>query len=102
MFENPMRYLYTPDISRLKANINRLGPVEGASSKVLSQLMNIEYTNLMNSVTTNPATKAIYKALDNANIQSTIVVVSKLNHDANAIAVNRFLLTKRGYAIVAV
>ncbi len=102
MFENPTTYLYTPDISRLRSNISRLGSVEGESSKVLSQLMSIECTNLMNSVTANPATKAIYKALDNANIQSTIVVVSKLNHDANAIAVNKFLLAKRGYAIVAV
>jgi putative ribosome biogenesis GTPase RsgA len=56
----------------------------------------------MNNVTTNPATTAIYKALDNANIQSTIVVVSMLNHDVNAIAVNRFLMSRKGYAFVAV
>jgi uncharacterized protein (DUF58 family) len=102
MFENPTRYLYVPDISRLRANISRLESTESGASKVLSQLMGIEYGNLINSVMNNPATKTINKALDNANIQSTIVVVSKLNHDANAIAVNSFLMAKRGYAIVAV
>jgi len=50
--------------------IARLASVEGDAPKVLSQLLNIEYTNLMNSVTVSPATLAIYKALDNANIQS--------------------------------
>jgi hypothetical protein len=99
---NPTRYLNSPDISRLRANISRLDAVEGDSPKVLSQLLRIEYSNFIDDVTISPATKAIFKALNNGNIQSTIVVVSKLNHDANAIAVNRFLMTKRGYAVVAV
>ena len=102
MFDNPTRYLYTPDLSRLRANIGRLESVGSDASKALSQLMRIEYGNLMNSVVINPATKAMYKALDNGNIQSTIVVVSELNHDANAIAVNTFIMTKKGYAIVGV
>jgi uncharacterized protein (DUF58 family) len=102
MFDNPTRYLYAPDISRLRANINRLKSTESDASKILSQLMGIEYGNLITSVMTNPATKTINKALGNANIQSTIVIVSRLNHDANAIAVNRFLMAKRGYAIVTV
>ena len=33
------------------------------------------------------------------NLQS---LLSKINHDANVVEVNRFLLSKRGYAIVAV
>jgi hypothetical protein len=102
IFANPTRYLYGPDISRLRANIGRLESVEGESSKVLSQLMNIEYASFMTGVAHNPATQAINKALMNANIQSTMVIVSKLNHDANAIEVNRFLLKKKGYAIIAV
>ena len=99
---NPTRYLKSPDISRLRANISRLDAVEGDSPKVLSQLLRIEYSNFIDDVTISPATKAIFKALNNGNIQSTIVVVSKLNHDANAITVNRFLMTRRGYAVVAV
>ncbi len=102
IFENPTKYLYAPDIGRLRANINRLKSTESDASKILSQLMGIEYGNLINSVMINPATKTINKALDNANIQSTIVIVSKLNHDANAIAVNRYFMAKRGYALVAV
>jgi hypothetical protein len=102
LYANPARYLHTPAVSRLRANIARLASVEGDAPKILSQLLNIEYVNLMNNVTVNPATLAIYKALDNANIQSTIVVVSMLNHDINAIATNTYLMSKRGYAIVTV
>jgi hypothetical protein len=101
-FENPAIYLHTPDMTRLRANINRLALATGESAKVLSQLMNIEYTHLMDSIATSPTTKAINKALDNANIQSTIVVVSKLNHDANAIEVHKYLMARKGNPIVAV
>jgi hypothetical protein len=102
MFDGPTRYLYALDIQRLRSNISRLESVTGNASKTLSQLMSIEYGNLMNSVMIHPATQAMYKALDKGSIQSTIVVVSKLNHDANAIAINSFIMAKRGYAIVAV
>jgi hypothetical protein len=102
IFDSPAKYLYAPDISRIRSNISRLQAVEGDSAKVLSELLGIEVTSFMNGVTQNPATKAINKALNNANIQSTIVVVSKLNHDANAIEVNRFMMTKKGYAVIAV
>jgi len=100
IFANPAHYLHAPAVSRLRANIARLASVEGDAPRVLSQLLNIEYANLMNSVTVSPATLAIYKALDNANIQSTIVVVSMLNHDINAIAANTYLMARKGYAIV--
>ena len=102
IFENPAKYLYNPNITMLRANIGRLASIEGESAKVLAQLMGIEYGNFVNSIKNNPATKAINQALNIANIQSTIVIVSKSNHDANAIEINRFLMSKRDYAFVAV
>ena len=64
--------------------------------------MDIEYAHLMDSVAVNPATTAINKALNNANTQSTIVVISKLNHDANTIEAHRYLLSRKGNAVVMV
>ncbi len=101
-FDNPTRYLYSPDVNRLKADINRLGFAESEASRTLSQLMKIEYKNLVESVVANPATRAINKALESSNTQSTIVVVSRLNHDANAVAVNSYLMARRGYSFVAI
>jgi len=102
IFENPAQYLYNPNITMLRSNIGRLASIEGESAKVLAQLMGIEYGNFVNSIKYNPATNAIKQALKIANIQSTIVIVSKSNHDANAIEINRFLISKRGYAFVTV
>jgi hypothetical protein len=102
IFETPNRYLYRPDIGKLRADINRLASVGGDSSKALAQLLSVEYANIMNNVAFNPASKAINKAMKNTNQHSTFVVVSGLNHDADAIEANRFLMTRRGYAVVAV
>ena len=102
IFETPSRYLYRPDIGKMRADINRLASVAGDSSKALAQLLSMEYANILNNVAFSPATKAINKAMKNSNHQYTFVVVSGLNHDADAIAANRFLLTRRGYAVVGV
>jgi hypothetical protein len=102
IFENPARYLYGPDIVRLRANISRLASVGGDSARVLSQLLSIEYDNVISDAVANPATLAVNKAINNSNLQSTFIVVSGLNHDANAIEFNHFLLTKKGYDLVIV
>jgi uncharacterized protein (DUF58 family) len=102
VFENPARYLYGADITRLRANISRLAAVEGHESTGLAKLMAIEYQQLLNSISTHPATQAIFKAAGNANVQSTIVAISGLNHDANAIEVNRFMMVKKGNAFITI
>ena len=102
IFENPVRYLHAPAISRLRANIARLASLEGEAPKRLSQLLSIESANLMDRIMVSPATSAIFQALDRANSQSTIVVVSMLNHDADAVSANSYLMSKRGYAVVTV
>jgi hypothetical protein len=102
IFETPSRYLYRPDVGKLRVDINRLASVAGDSSKALAQLLSVEYANILNNIAFNPATKAINQAMKNTNQHSTFVVVSRLNHDADAIEANRFLMTKRGYAVVAV
>jgi Protein of unknown function DUF58 len=99
---SPAKYLHRADIGRLRADINRLASVESDSSKALAQLLGIEYAGILRNVAFNPATKAINKAMQHTNLQFTFVVVSGLNHDADAIEANRLLMTKRGYAVVAV
>jgi uncharacterized protein (DUF58 family) len=100
VFDNPARYLFAPDISRLRANITRLKFVEDSTTRTLSELLGVEYKNLLDGVTRNPATQALYRSIDRGNAESTIVIISELNHDANAIAVNKFVMENRGYAVV--
>ena len=102
IFPSPGKYLHRADIGRLRADINRLASVEGDSSKALAQLLGIEYAAILRNVSFHPATKAINKAVQHSGQQFTFVIVSGLNHDADAIEANRFLMTKRGYAFIAV
>jgi uncharacterized protein (DUF58 family) len=102
MFANPGKYLYRADLGRLRADIDRLASVEGDSSKTLAQLLSVEYAAILRNVASNPATLAINESMWHAHQQPTFVTVSMLNHDVDAIEANRFFLTKRGYAFVAV
>ncbi len=102
IFPSPGKYLHRADIGRLRADINRLASVQGDSSKALAQLLGIEYAAILRNVSFHPATKAINKAVQHSGQQFTFVIVSGLNHDADAIEANRFLMTKRGYAFIAV
>jgi len=39
---------------------------------------------------------------DETNLQSTVVVISNHNHDANALAFNLYTLTRKGNTVISV
>jgi len=95
IFETPSRYLYRPDVGKLRVISIASHRLQGIRQKALAQLLSVEYANILNNIAFNPATKAINQAMKNTNQHSTFVVVSRLNHDADAIEANRFLMTKK-------
>ena len=101
-FINPVRYLNPPDVARLRANINRLRFAESKASSVLAQILQLEYKNLSNTAKLNPATKALTEAFAKADKQSNIVIISHLNHDAEALAFHTFSFTRKGNAVITV
>ncbi|MFC1904335.1 DUF58 domain-containing protein [Chloroflexota bacterium] len=101
-FITPMKYLNPPDVGRLRANISRIRFVESSASKVLTQLLQLEYKNLNDNARLNPATKALTQAFTKAGKQSNIVIISQRNHDAEALAFNTFEFARKGNAIITV
>ncbi|MCX6003248.1 MAG: DUF58 domain-containing protein [Chloroflexi bacterium] len=81
----PTKYLKPADVNRLCSNLRRLQYVEGEASEALTGILRIEYTNLKNRARLNSASKALAMAFDRVGEQSSVVVVSPLNHDAEAI-----------------
>jgi uncharacterized protein (DUF58 family) len=101
-FINPVKYLNPPDVSRLRANLSRIQLAGSKASKVLAQLLQLEYKNLSNTARLNPATKALTEAFAKVDKQSNIVIISHRNHDAEALAFNTFSFTRKGNAVITV
>ncbi len=99
---NTERYLSPPNVSRLRANVQRVRSGKSDASRVLAQLLQIEYRNLSSSARSNPATSALRFALAKADRQSNIMVISQRNHDAEALAFDTFSYTSKGHAVINV
>jgi len=102
VFTNPVKYLDPPDVTRLRADINRIRFVESEASRVLIQLLQLEYDNISKNARLNPASRALAIALDKAGTQSNVLVISQYNHDVEALAFNTFSLAGRGNAVINV
>jgi hypothetical protein len=101
-FINPVKYLNPPDVARLRANINRIRLAKSKASEVLAELLQLEYRSLNSNARLNPATKALSEALAKGDKQSSIVIISHRNHDAEALAFNAFNFARKGNAIITV
>ena len=101
-FVNPVKYLNPPDVTRLRANINRIRLAKSKASEVLAELLQLEYRSLQGNAKLNPATRALSEALTKGDKQSSIVIISHHNHDAEALAFNTFNLARKGNAVITV
>jgi hypothetical protein len=100
--KNPLKYLNTPDVLRLRSNINRLNNIDSKPSGKLSELLKLEYETLNDNSATNPCTRALFQAKAKINEQFNVVIVSLYNHDAEALAFNTYTLTRKGSFVVNV
>ena len=101
-FINPVKYLNPPDVIRLRANINRIQFAKSEASKVLAQLLQLEYKSLSNNARLDPASKALSAALAKGDRESNIVIISHRNHDAEALAFNEFILAREGKTVITI
>ena len=100
--ENTAKSLNPPDVARLRANIRRLSETESAPAGVLRELLQIELKNLGHNARSSPCTAALNEVMTKANQQSTVLVISNQNHDAEALAFNLQTLTAKGNAVISV
>ena len=100
--ENTTKSLNPPDVSRLQANISRLKQAESQPAGVLRELLQIELKSLGHNARFSPCTAALNEVMVKTNQQSTILVISNQNHDAEDLAFNLHALTVKGNAVISV
>jgi len=101
-FTNPTRYLSPPDVTRLRSNISRIRFAESEASRALAKLLQLEFDNLSNNARSHPATKALAEVFNKVDKQSNILIISNLNHDAEALSFNTFAYSRKGNKIITV
>lgn len=97
---SPQRYLQAPDVDRLKANIHRLVESKSESGVRMAELLRIEYSALSKAARVNPATEALTAALGVGRNKANVLIVSRHNHDAEALAFARHSLKERGFRVL--
>ena len=99
---NPERHLSPADVARLRANISRTRSGKSEASRVLGQLLLIEYRNLDADARRHPVTSALRTALAKVQGHCSIVVISQRNHDAEALSFNSYIYGGKGHAVINV
>jgi hypothetical protein len=100
--ESAEKSLNPPDVGRLRANIRRLNDTESRPAEALRDLLQVEFKSLSLNAKSSPCTAALNEVLTKMNQQSTVVVISNQNRDAEALAFNLYSLTSKGNTVISV
>jgi len=90
--EQARKYFQSSDPLQLRKNIRRLNMIDSDSVKKIVNLLDIEFQTLRDSVVSNPATIAFRKALGKTNRLPTVVFLSSMNHDEEAVQMAKHTL----------
>jgi uncharacterized protein (DUF58 family) len=96
------RYLAPLDINRLKRNINLLKQTKLEPARKLLDIFNFELQALEDEAGNHPATLALISTAKRVPAPAMILLVSQLNHDAEAILVTCDKLARRKYTTLQV
>jgi hypothetical protein len=96
------RFLQPANLSRLRRN---LGILRGATSQPAQKLLSIldfEYRAIEKAAGGNPATAALLRSAERVTAPASVVLISRLNHDAEAVMVTTERLQRRGFNMLPV
>jgi uncharacterized protein (DUF58 family) len=96
------RHLEPTDIAKIRRNITQLKQAESEPAQRLLGMLNFEYNAIEEATRNNPATIALTAATKRAPAPAVILLVSQLNHDAEAIMATTEKLSKRRFTTVKV
>lgn len=96
------RYLSPPDVSLLRANIRRVQSVESDPAKALAELLQVEYQSLKDIAVHHPVARALELAFEKTSDRASVVVVSSLNHDAEAVMFSAITYRNKGNAVLSI
>ncbi len=96
------RFLQPSDIRKLKQDINQLKRATSEPAQRLLNMLNFEYQALEKATKNHPATLALTMVTKQAPPPATILLVSQLNHDAEALSVTTEKLARRAFTTLPV
>ncbi len=91
------RYLNLVDLTRLRGNLKRLKQPSSVSASRLSALLDFEYRSINEKGSNNPASSALSQAIKSIPQAATVVFISYLNHDAEAVLLYKGRIERMGY-----
>ncbi len=96
------RFLQPANLNRLRRN---LGILRGATSQPAQQLLSIldfEYRAIEKTAGGNPATAALLRSAERVTAPASVLLISRLNHDAEAVMVTTERLQRRGFNMLPI
>ena len=100
--ESITRYLEPADIAAIRRNITRLKRIKSGPAQKLLSILDFEYHSIEENTRSHPATIALTNTAKQVPAPATILLISQLNHDAEAIKVITEKLTKRFFNTIPV
>lgn len=96
------RHLEPADIAKIRRNIVHLKQAESEPARRLLGMLDFEYRAIEEAARNHPATIALTAATRQAPAPAMILLVSQLNHDAEAILVTAEKLSRRNFTTIPV
>ncbi len=100
--ESIARYLELADVVAIRRNIAQLKQLNTGPAERLLNILNFEYHSIEENTRSHPATMALTAAAKQVAAPATILLISQLNHDAEAIRVITEKLTRRFFNTIEV
>ncbi len=96
------RYLEPSDIAKIRWNIRQLQQADSEPAQRLLDILNFEHRSIEQFARTHPATLALLSATRQVTAPAMILLVSQLNHDAEAILVTAEKLAKMRFTTLPI
>jgi uncharacterized protein (DUF58 family) len=96
----PTRFLSAPDVTRLRANVKRLGSVHSQAAKVLTELLMLEYDSLRQTSLQSGASRALEQVTRKIGKESNFIIISSPSGDADALGFSTYSLRQKGNHVI--
>ena len=96
------RYLEPTDIAKIRRNIRQLQRTDAEPAQRLLDILNFEHRSIEQSAKNHPATLAMIAATRKVSAPAMILLLSQLNHDAEAVLVTAEKLAKMRFTTLPV
>jgi uncharacterized protein (DUF58 family) len=96
------RYLEPTDIAKIRRNIRQLQQTDSEPAQRLLGILDFEHRSIEEVARSHPATLAMTAAARQIQSPAMILLVSQLNHDAEAVLVTAEKLAKRRFTTVPI